>query len=127
MAICKDLVKNRTLRFSRRGDNQAEKAMKLLADVEGIKDMSTNSSEALKIHYDIQQLTFQILEAALTEVGFELDNSLFTQIKRSLFTYCEDAQRSSLGIEQAKADLEALSLSESSAHDPRPDNWRHYV
>jgi hypothetical protein len=127
MTICKDLVKNRTLRFSRRGDNQAEKAMKLLADVEGIKDMVSNSDTALKIHYDIQQLTFQILEAALTEVGFELDNSLFTQIKRSLFTYCEDAQRSSLGIEQAKADHEALSLSESSAHDPRPDNWRHYV
>ena len=111
----------------RRGDNQAEKAMKLLADVEGIESMSAKSSTSLNIHYDIQQLTFQILEAALAEVGFELDNSMFTQIKRALFAYCEDTQRSSLGIEQAKADLEALSLSESSAHDPRPDNWRHYV
>jgi len=127
MAICHDMVKNRTLRFTRRGDNQAEKAMKLLADVEGIESMTANSNTALKIHYDIQQLTFQILESALTEVGFDLDNSLFAQVKRTLLTYSEDTQRSSLGIEQAKADHEALSLTESSAHDPRPDNWRHYV
>ncbi len=127
MAIHNDMVKNRTIRFARSGEAQANKAMKLLADVDGIKNMSTPTINTLHISYDIQQFTLQMLEAALTEVGFELNNGLFTQIKRALLTYREDAQRSSLGIEQAKADHEALSLSESTAHDPRPDNWRHYV
>lgn len=127
MAICKDMVKNRAIRFARGDGAQASKAMKLLSDVGGINDMSVTDNDVLFISYNVQQLTLQMLETALKEVGFELNNSLLTQIKRAVLAYCEDAQRSSLGIEQAKADHEALSLSEASAHDPRPDNWRHYV
>jgi len=127
MTTGKDIVKNRVLRFARSGGNQAEKAMKLLADVNGIEQMSVTAPDRLHIRYDLQHLSMQILESALKQVGFKLDNSIITRIKRALYAYCEDTQRSTLGIEQAKAEHHALSLSDQGTHDPRPDNWRHYV
>jgi hypothetical protein len=127
MAICKDVIKNREIRFSRSGVDQAEKAMKLLSGVGGIEKMSVITPDALSIRYDVQQLTLQMLESALVQVNFKLNTGIITQIKRSLFAYCEEAQRSTLGIEQAKTGHHTLSLSEQGSHDPRPDNWRHYV
>lgn len=127
MTIYKDVMKNREIRFARRGSAQAEKAMSLLADVDGIEQMSVTTANTLRIRYDVQHLTLQMLESALKQVGFKLDNSITTKIKRALYAYSEDAQRSTLGIEQAKAEHHALSLPEQGTHDPRPDNWRHYV
>ena len=127
MAIYKDVVKNRKIRFSRASANQAEKAMKLLSGVGGIEKMTVITPDALHIRYDVQQLTLQMLESALKQVNFKLDTAIITQIKRALFAYCEEAQRSTLGIERTKAEHHTLSLSEQGAHDPRPDNWRHYI
>ncbi len=127
MAIYKDVIKNREIRFARRDSAQAEKAMRLLADVGGIEQMSVTTANTLRIRYDVQHLTLQMLESALKQVGFDLDNGFIMQIKRALYAYCEDAQRSTLGIERAKAEHHTLSLSEQGTHDPRPDNWRHYV
>ena len=138
----KDVIKCREIRFTRFGVNrtndlanidQASKAMGLLADIDGIKEMAVTTSNVLQIRYDVRQLTLQMIESALTKVDFNLDNSITINIKRSLYAYCEEAQRSSLGLEQAKAEAASISLQGSStptvvgAHDPRPDNWRHYV
>lgn len=101
--------------------------MKLLADVDGIEAMSVTTPNTLRIRYDVKKLTLQMLESALTEVGFNLNNSFIMQIKRGLFAYCEEAQRSSLGIEQEKTESPSLTLSGHVARDPRPDNWRNYV
>lgn len=131
-----DVIKIREIRFTRYGLNQtndqghidqANKALRSLADVNGIEEMTVTTTNVLQISYDVRLLTLQMLESALVEVGFNLDLSITTQIKRSLFAYCEEAQRSSLGLEQSKTENSSISLSDSGAHDPRPDNWRHYV
>jgi hypothetical protein len=131
MPIYKDVIKNREIRFTRSmadpANDQASKAMKLLADVDGIEAMSVTTFNTLRIRYDVQKLTLQMLESALIEVGFGLNNSFIMRIKRGLFAYCEEAQRSGLGIEQAKTESPSLTLSEHVARDPRPDNWRNYV
>lgn len=131
-----DVIKVREIRFTRYGLNrtndqanidQASKAIGLLTEVNGIKEMTVTTTNVLRISYDVRHLTLQMLESALIEVGFNLDLSITTQIKRSLYAYCEEAQRSSLGLEQSKAENSSISLPESGTHDPRPDNWRHYV
>jgi hypothetical protein len=127
MPICKDVMKNRVICFACARADQAEKAMKLLSDVDGIERMTVAKSNKLHIRYDIRILTLQMLELALTEVGFALNRNIVIQIKRGLFAYCEEAQRSSLGIEQSKTEHNSLSLSDNYVHDPRPDNWRHYI
>ncbi len=131
-----DVIKTREIRFTRYGVNQsndqghidqAGKALSSLAEVDGIEAMSVAGVNVLQISYDVRQLTLQMLESALREAGFNLDLSITCQIKRSLFAYCEEAQRSSLGIEQAQKDSRSIAIPEIGAHDPRPDNWRHYV
>ena len=126
MTTDEDVVKSREIRFLPGDASEAEKAMKLLANINGIEQMSV-VAVCLHIRYDVRHLTLQMLESALIEVGFKLDNSILTNISRALCAYCEDAQRSTLGIEQVKAEHRKLSLSEQGTHDPRPDNWRHYV
>jgi hypothetical protein len=126
MTTGEDVVKNREIRFAPGDASQAEKAMKLLVNIKGIEQMSV-ASVCLHIRYDVRHLTLQMLESALIEVGFKLDNSILTNMKRALCAYCEDAQRSTLGIEQEKSEHHTLSLSDQGTHDPRPDNWRHYV
>lgn len=126
MTTGEDVVKNREIRFAPCEASQAEKAMKLLANINGIESMSV-ITVCLHIRYDVRHLTLQMLESALIEVGFKLDNSILTNISRALCAYCEDAQRSTLGIEVEKKEHNTLSLSEQGTHDPRPDNWRHYV
>ncbi len=131
-----DVIKIREIRFTRYGINQtndlpnicqASKASRLLVDVDGINNMSVTTTNVLQISYDVRHLTLQMLESALTEVGFNLELSITTQIKRSLFAYCEEAQRSSLGLEKSNTENTSISLPDIGAHDPRPDNWRHYV
>ena len=136
MSIRNDVIKNREIRFTRYGVNrtndqsgvdQASKALRLLSDVGGIEEMTVITSNILQISYDVRHLTLQMLETALIEVGFNLDVSITMQIKRSLYAYCEEAQRSSLGLEQKKSESASISLPDNATHDPRPDNWRRYV
>lgn len=107
--------------------NQAERAMQSLADVPGIESMRITGPGNLHIRYDVQALTLQMIESALREVGFELDDGMLLRLKRAVFSYCEDALRASLGVEQHNAEKPSLTLSRDISHDPRPDNWRNYV
>ncbi len=129
MPICKDIIKNREIRFANDFSTQHEidKAMRVLADVKGIEHMAANHRSGLNIRYDIRQLTLQMLESALVSVGFKLDNSLITRLKRGICAYCEDAHRSSLGVDEVNHDHPSFTLPDHMAHDPRPDNWRNYV
>ena len=70
-----------------------------------------------------------MLESALIDVGFELRRNLGIRLKHEIIAYCEDALRSSLGIEPDSQKNSSLKLNKSARHhlDPRPDNWRKYV
>lgn len=126
MPLSNDVIKNREIRFKLSTPGQAEKAKQLLCDVPGIEHVEATDSNCLHIRYTVEALTLQMIESALREVGFELDNSVFTNIKRAVFSYCEDALRASIGVDQAGANKPSISLHHAS-HDPRPDDWRHYV
>ena len=129
MPICKDIIKKREIRFAPdfSTPDEIQKAIRVLADVKGIEAMTSSRKSGMKIRYDVRQLTLQMLESALVSVGFKLDNSLFTRFKRGICAYCEDAHRSSLGVDQVNHEHPSITLPEHLAEDPRPDNWRHYV
>lgn len=128
---CKDIIKDREIRFTRSltKADQAEKAVRLLNGITGIETAIPARPNILQVRYDIRKITLQMLESALTDVGFTIHDNLAICVKRELIAYCEDAMRSNLGIE---TDQQAsLTLSKNSAHhdslDPRPDNWRNYI
>ena len=128
MPMCRDVIKTRELQFLSKlpGVDAAEKAQRLLSRVKGIEAVELVRPGRLSLRYDVRLLTLQMIEAALRDVGFFLDNKLTTRIRRSLFAYCEDAQRASLGVEH-DAEHVILSHPDSATHDPRPHNWRNYL
>ena len=127
MPICNDTIKERDVHFAITDSDQAERAMQLLTGVPGIDSMKVTKAGNLHIRYDVQAMTLQMIESALCEVGFELDNGVLLRLKRAVYSYCEDALRASLGVEQQNADKPSLILTSDMSHDPRPDDWRNYV
>ena len=125
MPLCNDIIKNRTIRFKLSEPDQAEKARQVLADVPGIEHLEVFDSDCLSISYTVEELTLQMIESALREVGFELDDSIVSNLKRAVFSYCEEALRASIGIDQAGAQPK-IKLQRSSL-GPRADDWRRYV
>ena len=96
--VLAELIKQREIAFSplHPDNNQAESASLLLVDVKGIHAVRPLDRHLLHVSYNIQYLTLKIIEDALSEVGFHLDNSLFAKLKRALFYYSEDTQLANL-------------------------------
>lgn len=130
MPICNDITKEREIRFtcSLTKADQAEKAVRLLEDIAGIELVTQTRPNVLNIRYDIREVTLQMLEEALIDIGFKLHHSLGLRIKREVISYCEDTLRSSLGIENRQQSISFdKTTSQRENFDPRSDNWRNYV
>ncbi len=128
MSICRDVFKTRTVQFLNKlpGLDDAHKARQLLSNVQGIESVTLLGTGKVRLRYDVRELTLQMIEDALRDVGFLLNSNLFCRIKRGMIAYCEDTQRASLGVEH-DAEQSILSQSDTLAHDPRPHNWRNYL
>jgi hypothetical protein len=128
MSICRDVFKNHTVQFVNKlsGPDDAHKARQLLSKVHGIGSVTLLHTGKLRLRYDVRELTLQMIEDALRDVGFQLSNNLFCRIKRGMIAYCEDTQRASLGVENT-AEQSLLSQPDTLAQDPRPHNWRNYL
>ena len=129
-----ELLKQREIAFCplHPDTNQAESASLLLVDVIGIHGVQPLGRHILHVTYNIEHITLKIIEEALTELGFHLDNSLFAKLKRALFYYSEDTQLANLGYDhaQSKSTTEIfISRYDHVPHgcrDKRPAYYRHY-
>lgn len=125
MVTTEDTLRTRNISFSQK---QAEEAMAMLKDVSSIKNVTLCNLKKIAVTYDIRKLSLQMIESALKEVGFSLNNGLLQKIKRALCAYCDDAERERLGLNHDNENqLTPLKLSEKKAQDPRPNDWRHYT
>jgi hypothetical protein len=99
-----------------------------LNDVPGIEHIEAIAPDCLHIQYSIEELTLQMIESALREVGFDLEDGIITRVKRAVYSYCEDALRASIGIDEATdGKPPVLNLPHHTLQDPRPHDWRKYV
>jgi hypothetical protein len=128
MPLCNDTIKNREIRFKLSTPDQAMKAEQLLSGVPGIENIEVAAPCCMHIRYNVEELTLQMIESALRDVGFDLDDSLVVRLKRAVFSYCEDALRASIGVDEAGNDnAPTLTLSQHPLQDPRPHDWRKHV
>lgn len=128
MPLCNDIIKERQIHFKLSSQDQARKAEQLLKDVPGVQSIAALTQNSLRIRYSVEELTLQMIETALREVGFDLDDGLVNRLKRAVFSYCEDALRASIGVDQHNSDdAPSLSLPNPALQDPRPHDWRKYV
>ncbi len=135
MPIDNDTLKHRLIHFSdmHPDPDQAASSMLLLSDVKGVIKLHHISQVCLSIEYDIQFLNLMVLEEALADVGYHLDNTLMHKLKRALFYYSEETQQANLGYTQCCKDFtKRIFINEYSHHehgcrDDRPEHWREYL
>lgn len=128
------LVKHREIRFCRLhpDSTQAHSASLLLSDIEGIHLVQPLGPHLLHVSYDISRITLVIIEGALNELGYHLDNSLMLKLKRALYYYTEETQRANLGLEEVCCPDKQMFINRylrrrHGCRDERPEHWRNYL
>ncbi len=132
-----ELIKHREISF--RGPHvdmhQAQSAILLLSDVEGVVSVNLLDSRRVSISYDIRQLTLQEIDQALREVGFHIDNNLLYKLKFALYAYTEAVQRANLGLTPEECSgncaqkifVQHYRKRAHGCRDERPAHWRQYL
>lgn len=129
-----DLIKHRDIHFMspQAGNNPAASALALLNEIDGILDVKENHPYCICVVYDLSKITLNDLEDLLMEVGFHLDNSILSKLKRALFYYAEDTQLANLGYDHpnSKSTLEIFinrhNQMPHGCRDERPTHLRRY-
>ncbi len=129
-----ELIKQREIGFSdlHPDSNQAQSALLLLSDVEGIENVILFSKQSIGVQYDIRIITLRIIEESLIELGFHLDNSLLAKLKRALFYYTEETQLENMGYSHpdSKSTTEIFinryAQLKHGCRDERPAYYHHY-
>lgn len=129
-----DLIKHREIAFcSLHADpHQAETAMLFFSGLDGIVHLDLSGTHKLNVSYDIRLITLQLLEETLIELGFHLDNSLLSKLKRALYYYTEEVQRENCGYTQSQQHTRDVFINrynrlQHGCRDNRPDYWRKYL
>ncbi|MDQ1363896.1 MAG: hypothetical protein QG652_1758 [Pseudomonadota bacterium] len=127
-----DLIKKREIRFCHLHPekNQAQSALLLLSDADGIVDIRFGDTLCLYVSYDVRRLTLRAIENVLVRLGYHLDNRLITRMKRAVFAYSEDTQRTNLGCTEI-TDTTLMFVTRKAngnrCRDRRPEHWRKYL
>lgn len=77
--------------------HQARSALLLLNDLPGVVNLVLIDDLHLRVSYQLDTVSLRMIEDVLAELGFHLDNSLLSKLKRALYHYSEDVQRDNLG------------------------------
>lgn len=129
-----DSIRHRELAFAppHYDAHQARTAMLLLDGINGIEQLEYIDDLHLRIGYRIEAVSLRMIEEALSEVGFHLDNSLLAKLKRALYYYSEDVQRANLGCGRGehnciqKVFINRYQNLPHGCRDDRPEYWRRY-
>jgi len=127
-------IKHRDVCFSRLHPNrgQAVTAFEVLRDLEGILHVAQCSETCIKVRYDLRRITLNLIEGLLADLGFHLDNSLMSKLKRALYYYTEETECANLGCGAEHHAQEDIFISHyvrrpHGCRDLRPTHWRQYL
>jgi hypothetical protein len=114
---------------------QARSAVLVLADVAGIVAASIPDRDRNVIHvsYDLNLICLRVIEELLFELGFHLDNSLISKLKRALYYYTEENELENLcnnrDQDHSTRDvfMRCYGCKAHGCRDERPEYWRKYL
>lgn len=119
-------IRKRLVCLTRTGSpTQAEEACKALRGVHGIVDVRPLNHHRLQLTYSLEFLTFELIEELLRELGFYLDNSIFSVIRRNIYQYLEDTAREKIHVEEEQRKLVCEIDTETVADEPEK-YWNNY-
>lgn len=130
-----DRIKHREILFREPHEDpqQAHTAALVLSDVDGVLAIQPDGNTRLQITYDVGKTCLQALEGLLEQLGFHLDNSLMSKLRRALYYYMEEAEQDSLGCKRGQHNCtQAIFISryrnlKHGCRDERPAHWRRYL
>ncbi|HID49168.1 MAG TPA: hypothetical protein EYP40_06085 [Chromatiales bacterium] len=129
------VVKQREILFSplHPDPNQAQTAMLVLRDLDGIERADAPEPTRLVVRYLLPQQTLADIEELLRELGFHLDNSLLCKLKRALYYYTDETERANLGCSDGQCKttrdvfVQQYRKRPHGCRDQRPAHWRSYL
>jgi hypothetical protein len=133
--VAPELIKHREICFCQLhpDPHQAQTVMLLLSDIDGILGVRLGEGERVQVSYDLSRLSLKIIDEALIELGFHLDNSLFNKLMRALHYYSEEAQCANLGCHRGGSNhtldifIQRYQHLPHGCRDNRPEHWRRYL
>lgn len=91
------LHKEREVRFADYPPRQAEQAQRSLRLVRGLHvARHPDRPNSLLIAYSVLDHSLELIEDALRDAGFHLDNTLYVKLLRAVVYFCEETQRHNL-------------------------------
>ena len=113
------------------GNPAVEAAACLLRDVKGVLRVRVAGPDRLVVSYNVRRITLQVIEALLTEFGYNLRTSFFCRAMRGLCYYLEDIECTSGKHDQADCTREAFIKRyldrPHGCRDHRPEYLRRYL
>ncbi len=115
-------------------EHDIDAALAWLHNARGVLHTEKLNDHTLRLSYNLQRVCLTALETALSEVGFHLDNSLLIRLKRALYHYTEENERSRMGLTHTicaqgcatKIFAHRYTQIEHGCRDPRPEHLREY-
>jgi len=119
-------IRTRMVCLTREGrESQVREACAALRGIKGIVDAQPLNSHRLSLTYSLQDLSFELIEGLLKELGFYLDTSLFAIIRRTIYQYLEDNAREKIHAEEQEQSL-VCPLPDDLPHDEPEKYWNNY-
>jgi hypothetical protein len=131
-AMVAGLDKVRDIRFQPLPPGQVEKALRALRALEGVRVETGSRPLSVVVRYSILEYSLEVLESALMEAGFHLDQSLYVKLRRAFIYFCEETQRHNLLsperlIKQSnEVYIKAYGHHPHGDHDDTPPELREY-
>jgi hypothetical protein len=125
--------KSREIRFSALPPGQTEDALKALCLFKGLHVAPVPGTQRrLRVRYSILDYSLEMLENALRQAGYHLDNTLYSKLVRALVYFCEETERHNLLsperlIKQSnEVYIQAYEQHPHGDHDETPVDLREY-
>ncbi len=113
------------LRKSADSRKQAEAACEVLAGTEGVVLAAPASKHSIHLIYSLNHLSFELLTDLLTELGFELDDSILLGLRKTIFQFLEDNARDNMPIDVTEFQ-EDSDTPEELPHPTADKYWEDY-
>jgi hypothetical protein len=99
-------IRKRVVCLARDGSSkQAGEACAVLRGVKGVHLVEPVNDYRLKLVYSLENLSFELIEGLLRELGFRLDDRLFSMLRRNIYQYLEDTAREKIQVAEEKRKL----------------------
>lgn len=126
------LIKQRELRFRAMPPGQTEKAITALERLSGLKVAPGPRPLSLCIEYSVLDYSLEMIEDALRDAGFHLENSLYIKLLRALAYFSEETQRHNINAPERlikrsnEVYITAYDQHSHGDHDDTPVELREY-